>query len=466
MTTQAYDPAIVRHVQRDLLIKSGIELSPDFEHALWPTLERPKEKIVTGGVQAGKSTEGAAEMYIELPLVDLDAAKIEPWRYWYIMPSYVTPKTELEYILTWCRSFYGSDSVKDHMSEGSTSMLDIFDGRVIVETRSSQDPETIAARALRGCVVCEAGQQTAAIRTAALERTITYRGWVTYTGTLEDDEAKPRYAWFDQLAQKWRDDASEGIAVSLPTWANLAKFPLGRDEPEIIDRAARLDAHTFNRRFAGIPSGVQYPVYGELLTGDWGYDGTKKWVRRHGAGGYDFGTTPGHPSTLVVVLVDEDDIACVWDAWEDFGGDAKRNELKRQTMSHDHGIPLSRWGFDPMLKAEARLVGATAMEEANSRRLPRVSNVKARHNDGRLLYNLENPMVRRLFEQMKRVHYQKRSSPTKGEYSEYHRDDDDLAAALENAITVIDRAPPAPILAGRREKARGQPVPPWSWKNA
>ena len=119
-----------------------------------------------------------------------------------------------------------------------------------------------------------------------------------------------------------------------------------------------------------------------------------------------------------------------------------------------------------MLKAEARLVGATAMEEANSRRLPRVSNVKARHNDGRLLYNLDNPMVRRLFEQGKRVHYQKRSSPTKGEYSEYHRDDDDLIAALENAITVIDRAPPAPIMQGRREKARGQPVPAWSWKNA
>ena len=119
-----------------------------------------------------------------------------------------------------------------------------------------------------------------------------------------------------------------------------------------------------------------------------------------------------------------------------------------------------------MLKQSADLVGATAMEEANSRRLPRVSNVKARHNDGRLLYNLENPMVRRLFEQGKRIHYQKRTSPAKGEYYEYHRDDDDLIAALENAITVIDRAPPAPIMQGRREKARSQPAPAWSWKNA
>ena len=41
-------------------------------------------------------------------------------------------------------------------------------------------------------------------------------------------------------------------------------------------------------------------------------------------------------------------------------------------------------------------------------------------------------------EQMQRVHYQKKTSPDKGEYYEYHRSDDDLAAAVEMAIEVID----------------------------
>lgn len=454
MTTLAYDPVQVRIVQRDFLIKSGVELSPEFEHALWPTLERPKEKLVTGGVQAGKSTLGAAEVYCELPIIDLDAAKEDPWRYWYIMPSYVTPKTELEYIITWCRSFYGSDSIKDHMPEGSSAQLDIFNGRVLIETRSSQDPETIAARALRGVVVCEAGQQPAAIRTAALERTITYRGWCVYSGTLEDDEAKPRYAWYDQTAQRWRENPEEGIAVSLPTWANIAKFPLGRAEPYIIDREARLDEHTFKRRFAGIPSGVQFPVYGELLTGDWDYpnaDGVT-YVLRHGAGGYDFGTTPGHPSTLVVVTVTPDDIAVVRDAWESYAGDAKLNNLQREAIGHQYGVPNSRWGFDPMLRESANLQGATAMDKSNELRLVRVSKVKARHNSGRLLYDLSKPMVRKVFHQMQRIHYQKRTSPTKGEYYEYHRADDDLAAGLENAITVIDEY--------GDHKSAGRPIAP------
>lgn len=155
-------------------------------------------------------------------------------------------------------------------------------------------------------------------------------------------------------------------------------------------------------------------------------------------GGYDYGTSPGHPSTLVVVQVTTDDIAVVRDAWEDYGGDVTRNELERKRLSHEYGIPLTRWGFDPMLKESADRAGATAMEESNSRRLARVGKVIARHNSGRLLYDLSKPMVRKVFEQAKRVHYQKRTSPTKGEYYEYHRADDDLVAALEDAIGVLD----------------------------
>jgi len=67
--------------------------------------------------------------------------------------------------------------------------------------------------------------------------------------------------------------------------------------------------------------------------------------------------------------------------------------------------------------------------------------LRARLLDGRLLFDLSKPTVVKVFEQMKRVHYQKRTSPTKGEYYEYHRADDDLVAALENAVTVIDGGP-------------------------
>ena len=456
-----------REAQRAIVAAVGIDLSPELERALWPTEQRPQEKLVTGGIQAGKSTEGALEVWTELPMV-LDRATVShPKRYWYIVPNYNTPLTEYEYLIQWCDSYYGADSYKAHMATGDSCMLTIYD-RVIIETRTSQRPEGIAARAVDGIVVVEAGQQPEAVRTAALERTVTLGGWVTYTGTLEDDEAKPRYAWYDVLAQKWRDDWTEGVAVSLPTWANRAKFPGGRDHPYIKDREARLDEHTFKRRFAGVPSGVQYPVYPQLLVGDdWGFEVEgARWILSLGAGGYDYGTTPGHPSTLVVGTVTPDDVVVLRDAWEaDPGGDTRRNDLQRDTFSHQYGILRSRWGFDPMLRESADRVGAMAMIEGNTRRLTRVGRVEARFNDGRLLFDLSNPMVRKVFEQMKRVHYQKRTSPEKGEYYEYHRSDDDFAAAVENLITVIDSTPePLPTRASWGDP-REQAGPRDQWRS-
>ena len=457
-----------REQQRAIIAAVGIDLSPELEHALWPTILRPSEKIVTGGVQAGKSTLGALEVWAELPIILPVASREEPKRYWYIVPNYNTPLTEFEYLIQWCRDHYGGGSYTDHMISGDSCSLTIF-GRVVIETRTSVHPEGIAARAVDGIVVVEAGQQPEAVRTAALERTVTLCGCITYTGTLEDDEAKPRYAWYDILAQKWRDDWSEGVAVSLPTWANRTKFPGGRENEYIRDRESRLDSHTFSRRFAGVPSGVQYPVYPQLLVGSWGLEtATDKtaWIRSRGAGGYDYGTTPGHPSTLVVLTLTADDVAIVRDAWEaNPGGDTRRNDLQRDTFSHEYSILRSRWGFDPMLRESADRVGAVATQKGNETRLTKVGKVEARLNDGRLLFDLSKPMVRRTFEQMQRVHYMKKASAEKGEYYEYHRSDDDLAAAVENAVWVIDSAPPP--LPPKVSPGRGkQPIrqSAWGWK--
>lgn len=452
--TAVYDPEDVRTSQRFILERSGVDLSPEFEHALWPTPERPKEKIVTGGVQAGKSTSGAAETYIELPLIDLDAAKVEPYRYWYIVPSYKTPKTELEYLRDWCRSFYGTDSIRDHMPDADSAVLEILGGRVIVETRTSQNPEAIAARAVNGVVVVEAGSQPEVVRRAALERVLTRRGWVVYTGTLEDDDVKVRYAWYDQLAQKWRQDWSEGVAVSLPTWANLAKYPGGRSDPAILDMEARMIDFEFLRRIAGEPAGVQWPVYGETQKGDWDSKqlGDVSFILPHGAGGYDYGETNKHPSVQVVVGVTNQDIAVVRDAIWDYSADPQHLDLQRKMLSHDYGVPLSRWGFDPMLTHSAKLVGAAPMEEAQRARKERVARVRGRFN-GRLYFDLSKEGVRRGFEQMKRIHWIVRDTP-QGQTREYHRADDDFAAALENAVTVIDTQIEMPTSVARPDYGR------------
>mgnify|MGYP001603140124 CR=1 FL=1 len=120
------------------------------------------------------------------------------------------------------------------------------------------------------------------------------------------------------------------------------------------------------------------------------------------------------------------------------GGDTRRNDLQRQLMGHEYGILASRWGFDPMLRESADRAGAVATRTGEGSRLRRVGMVEARLNDGRLLFDFSKPVVCELFAQMQRVHYIKRFEQGKGEVYTYARIDDDLAAALEDAIEVID----------------------------
>ena len=119
-------------------------------------------------------------------------------------------------------------------------------------------------------------------------------------------------------------------------------------------------------------------------------------------------------------------------------------------MSQRWNIPKSRWGFDPMLKQSAQLLGVQAVATGKGARQRRVGLVETRLKERRLLFDMDilpgdtqdererKARVRRLYEQMMRVHYIKKEVPGEGEVYVYNRSDDDGAAGLEDAIEVID----------------------------
>jgi hypothetical protein len=329
-------------------------------------------------------------------------------------------------------------------------------GRVVVDTRTAQDPEGIASEAVDGVIVCEAGQMPETVFLQAQGRISDKRGWVSIGGTIENDEAKPRWAWFDATLGEWMEGPSEdAMAFSIPTWANLAVYPGGRQDPEILRLERLYDPHTFSRRVAGVPGGVQYPVYPQLRVGKdaWGWRETGKattWILSRGAGGHDYGTTIGHPSTLVAVQISSADIMVVREAWEAQTGDTSLIESTRRLMSQRWGIPYHRWGFDPLQKASADMAGAVAVKTGSGSRVQRAGMVEARLNNRKLLFDFEGPGVERLFDQLLRVHYTKRDVPGQGQVYDYARVDDDMAAALENAVQVVDE---------RRTFTPGQKLP-------
>lgn len=447
-------PRVRGHAIRLSLGKVGVDVSPEFEAAILP---RPREKIVTGGWQAGKSTEGAAEIYSDFPLLDPERLTRDGagYRYWVVLPSYKSPRTEMEYLRNWTKAMGVLDS--EHFPDTDSAKLLLFGRKVLIETKTAQDPEGIAGYPCDGVLVVEAGQMPEVIRTQAQGRIITRRGWITYTGTLEDDEARPRWAWYGIAADQWMQDPShDRAAYSLPSWANRTVFPGGRADPEIVRQARILDEHAFNRRIGGIPSGVQYPVY-TLLTqpyvidpnaevppevqARWGFKVTEstQWITGMGAGGHDYGEQYGHPSTLGAVTVTQNDVKVVRACWGEHTSDDALIESRRRLMGQRYGIPHTRWGFDPMQREAAKIKGA---QVATGDRLVRVGIVEGYINAGKLKFDFDGPGVKQAFAQMQRVHYVKKFVVGQGERYEYARVGDDLAAAVENALQIIKNAPP------------------------
>ena len=451
MTTLA--PATIRgYIIEGSLPALGIVMSPEFRAALEP---HPKEKLICGGVQAGKSTSGAAELQIAI-LEHVVKANPQPELYWIILPSYRAAHTVPKYLLQWNMGSGILDEKNISTPKDSPWRLPFFGGRFVIETRTAQDLAQIAGEPCDGLVVDEPGQMPEEVQERCRERTFTKNGWSVYAGTLENDLASPQFVWYGDLARAWLlKPTAEHMAFSLPSWANLAVFPGGRNDPKVLaEEKAWTEAgkaYKFNRRIAGIPDGVQDPVYDDILsTGDFGAGDLKDWqpIRSMGAGGYDWGSTQNHPSALVAVQRDRLDVAIVRDVWTDVGTPAELIEDRRRMLSSLWHIDRRKWGFDPQQKLAAALVEAQAVSMAS--RMYRVGLVDSRLRQNKLRFDMDvqpgddeattqrKHRVRRLFDQMRRVHYIRRELPGKGLVLEYNRVDDDMAAALEDAIEVMD----------------------------
>ena len=280
--------------QAEWLEAVGVILTPSFSEALFA---ESREKIVTGGWQSGKSTEAAAEIWRRLPFHE--PHRKEPYIYWIVGPTYQGAHREFDYLFDWAASL---DMVvgRPLLAEDGMRRLVLLGGTVI-ETRSSQHPERLASDAIDGAVVVEAGQQPESTRMALQGRIMARRGWLTYTGTLEDDEAHERWAWYGELAELWHSPGQEGTCFALPSWANPVAYPDGESDPEIGRLRRVLDPHTFSRRIAAIPTGVENPMYPALRYKSLLVPMRTDYEWRRAGGGSDYGTTPGHESALVVV---------------------------------------------------------------------------------------------------------------------------------------------------------------------
>ncbi len=205
-------------------------------------------RLIAGGERAGKSRSAAMELFGRF---------LEGRLYWLVGPDYELCRPEFGYLVDAFASIDAIEALSFPVSD--QCRLRLRTGARIV-TRSGRDPERLAGEAPDGILVCEAAQLSYQTFLRVRGRVAERRGWMWLSGTFEGS-----LGWYAEKFRAWRAPNTDGAAAfSIPTWANLALFPGGREDPEILALAATYPPEVFQERLGGAPcppSGLVFPEF-------------------------------------------------------------------------------------------------------------------------------------------------------------------------------------------------------------
>lgn len=338
-------PEVLRRYEQALFEDVGIEFDDDD-----PVWCDAREIIICGGWRAGKSTRGAGKVFKSI------LRPTENGLIWLLGPDYPQTDEEFRYLLEWCTHY---DLITKALtpSQGQKTLI-LKTGWKIV-TKSARYPEKLGSVAPNGILLCEPGQMGGEVYTMVQGRLAQKRGWMFAAGTIEDDSAHRKWAWYEALAREWmdHDDGDTQRAFSLPSWKNRIVFPGGENDPEIERLRMLYSDYTFKRRIAGEPVGLENPCFPGLWE-EGAEDKFKKPVKIDmvdGAIGVDFGTTADHPSSVVAVTRDIDGNYWIREVWLETGGnvDAIALAVQGQKMRYD----IRRGRVDPHEAVLAQRLG-------------------------------------------------------------------------------------------------------------
>jgi len=194
--------------------------------------------LVSGGWRAGKSmwlaTEGVPHCLVPMA---------NPFLIALIGPTYKEPRSEFDYIVSYLadllpkRQFDPARHVsrpKEGACELTIPPQHTQDGTVFfatVKTFTAADVESIRAFEAEGVLLCEAGGMSEEAFHNIFGRVLSTGGFIIGSGTLEASQK-----WYHNVIKSGIDagDDAPWHSLILPTWANEAVFPGGRQDPKIL----------------------------------------------------------------------------------------------------------------------------------------------------------------------------------------------------------------------------------------
>lgn len=208
---------------------------------------RSRFKVVRCGRRWGKTYFGAheAEPTMMVPCPMTGEGQIG----WIVGPNYTDAEKEFRIVYDTLRRIgMDKDAIKFVKNVDSGSMhIQLPTGAQIIG-KSAAHPEKLVGEGLNWVLMVEAGRHKRTtwgqyIRPALSDR----RGWAAFTGVPEGaSEASLLYALWDRgesgRFKTWR-------SWKRPSWTNNIVFPLGRQDPEILEAEEDLTEDEFARQY-------------------------------------------------------------------------------------------------------------------------------------------------------------------------------------------------------------------------
>lgn len=222
----------------------GYKPSIEQEKVLFSDLEDQTIRIkqVVGGERSGKSDVTEKEIL---------SRYVEGKLYWLGGADYSIPRKEFEYLVEDAQKLYlmipGSLVMHNDVHSECSLMLR---GGIKVVTKSFKDIHKAMTReSPDGIAICEAALCTWEDVERCITRVAESRGWVFLSSTMEGS-----MGYFPEKYKEWQaPNAEGGRSFSMPSWSNLAVYPLGRVDPEILRQEVILPDDKFMERFGGLP---------------------------------------------------------------------------------------------------------------------------------------------------------------------------------------------------------------------
>lgn len=210
-----------------------------------------RHRVASCGRRYGKSRVGGMELIPEALLTQaLMPVLDEGRRFWIVGPNYDDCEREWRVLYEAAKKlelpFDKPGTYNDVI--GGNMQMSLWDGKFMVECRSAAHPESLDGEGLNGVIMVEAAKMKPNIWNKFIRPALSdKRGWSLHTSTPEGKNH------FYEMWQRGQDPLQKAWASwRLPSWYNTAVFPLGRQDPEILDMESEMTIERFNQEIAAM----------------------------------------------------------------------------------------------------------------------------------------------------------------------------------------------------------------------